>query len=83
MRTVDTEIIKEALKKLIKSSCTAIEGSALACMKNAYGKESSEPAKFALELLLKNAELAESKELPVCQDTGMAVVFWKSDSRFF
>ena len=75
MRTVDTEIIKEALKKLIKSSCTAIEGSALACMKNAYGKESSEPAKFALELLLKNAELAESKELPVCQDTGMAVVF--------
>ena len=38
-------------------------------------RESSAPAKFALEMLCKNAEAARECNLPACQDTGMAVIF--------
>lgn len=37
--------------------------------------EKSEVSKGVLENLLKNAEIAHKKEVPICQDTGMAVFF--------
>ncbi len=37
-------------------------------------KERGSAALFALDTILKNSDIAESKEMPVCQDTGMAVV---------
>jgi fumarate hydratase subunit alpha len=43
-------------------------------LQNAKDKESAPACKFALETLLQNAEIAAKEEMPVCQDTGMAVV---------
>lgn len=40
-------------------------------------KESGSAAKFALSMLLENAETAETEHLAVCQDTGMAVFYAK------
>ncbi len=41
----------------------------------AYNKETAESAKDILGQLLQNIELAAKKQRPICQDTGMAVVF--------
>ena len=37
--------------------------------------ESSPVGKEVLELLIKNAQIAEQEQVPMCQDTGAAVVF--------
>jgi fumarate hydratase subunit alpha len=47
----------------------------LTAINKALTYEESEQARFALEMIAKNAEIGRSERLPVCQDTGMAVVF--------
>ncbi|MDE7373318.1 MAG: fumarate hydratase, partial [Clostridia bacterium] len=68
--------IVDAVCELTKA-CARITPSCSCAMKAAYDKESSENAKFALEMLIENAKIAEERQLPVCQDTGMSVVFIK------
>ncbi|MDE6060549.1 MAG: fumarate hydratase [Clostridia bacterium] len=58
-------------------ACSSLTPSCTAAMKAACAKESNMNARFALEMLIKNAEVASEAHLPVCQDTGMAVVFVK------
>ncbi len=41
----------------------------------ALENETSETGKQVLQSILKNAEIAASERIPICQDTGMAVVF--------
>lgn len=43
-----------------------------------YAKKEEKPrAQAALDILLENAELAKVRRLPICQDTGMAVIWLK------
>ena len=44
-------------------------------MKSARLRETSETAVNVLDMLLENAEIALNERIPICQDTGMAVVF--------
>lgn len=46
-----------------------------AAFENSLKTEKSEVSKGIIENLLKNAEIADRKEVPICQDTGMAVFF--------
>lgn len=43
--------------------------------KEALAKEESEVAKNILEQLIENAKIAKKERVPICQDTGMTVVF--------
>ena len=43
-------------------------------LNEAYKKESGDACAFALKTLIENSEIAEEYQMPVCQDTGMAVV---------
>ena len=47
------------------------------CLSKAYMEETLPAAKFALDIMLKNANIARESNSPLCQDTGMAVVFVK------
>lgn len=76
MREITYNEIADAVCELTKA-CVRITPSCSCAMKAAYDKESSENAKFALEMLIENARIAEERQLPVCQDTGMSVVFIK------
>ena len=42
-----------------------------------YEKETNTVAKDVLNNIIKNAEIARDEAVPICQDTGMAVVFLK------
>lgn len=44
-------------------------------LKKSVENEKSEVSRGVLKNLLKNAEIARRKEVPICQDTGMAVFF--------
>lgn len=46
-----------------------------ACMKEAVQTEKSELGKKILNQLQENLEIADKEMIPICQDTGMAVIF--------
>ncbi len=76
MKEITFKSIADAVCELTRA-CSELTASCSSAMRAAYDKESNENAKFALEMLMENAEVAKDRGLPVCQDTGMAVVFVK------
>ena len=52
-------------------------------MEKSVKTEKSDIARGVLENLLKNADIAHIKEVPICQDTGMAVFFIEIGSDVF
>ena len=74
MREITFKKIADAVCELTRA-CSRLTPSCSRAMQEAYDKECNENAKFALEMLIENARVAQQRELPVCQDTGMAVVF--------
>ena len=75
MRKIDVKIIKKALEDLAAKACCILPDDAHASLSCALKNETNDNAKFALETLIKNIEISKSESLPICQDTGMAIVF--------
>lgn len=75
MREVDVKQITQAVAKLCKESCYYLPDELLAYYKNAVKVEESPLGKEILNTIVENAELAKSKDVPICQDTGLTVVF--------
>ena len=77
MRIINSNDIAEVVKGMcIKANCH-INKDIKSELSNSVKTEKSDISKGVIENLLKNAEIADSKEVPICQDTGMAVVFLK------
>lgn len=74
MRTISCEQITAEIKKIILSAGVCLDPDCIDVMKKALPHETGAAA-FALDVTLKNAEIAQKNNDPVCQDTGMAVVF--------
>ena len=75
VRFIPAEKITEAVKELCIKANTCIGGDIRSAMAKARFVETSQLAQSVLDTLLENAEIAQREKLPVCQDTGMAVVF--------
>lgn len=75
MRKIQSELVTKAVRDMcIKANCH-IDPSIKSALLSALETEKSEVGKNVIENLLKNAEIADKKEVPICQDTGMAVFF--------
>ncbi len=75
MREISAQEISQAIKNLcIQANCVADE-SIKKALKSALEIEKSPVAKSVLECLIENGEIAKEKNMPLCQDTGLAVVF--------
>lgn len=75
MIKIDTSVIAKRIGESIDKISCEIEPSCLAALNEAYAKEDNPTAKFALQVMTDNARLATAEHRPVCQDTGMVVVF--------
>lgn len=75
MREIDTNIITTSLISMIENISVHLSDDALDMLKCARGSESNDGSQFVLDSLLKNADIANIKNVPICQDTGMCVVF--------
>lgn len=75
MREIDTNIITTSLISMIENISIHLSDDALDMLKCARGSESNDGSQFVLDSLLKNADIANIKNVPICQDTGMCVVF--------
>lgn len=74
MRTIDTKEIADKIYEMALKAGVSLTDDCKAALKSAASAEDEGAAKFALETLIENYRTAEKDGLPVCQDTGMAVV---------
>ncbi len=75
MRKVLTNLIIEAIEKLCIKSNKQLPCDIENCLHNCANKETSALGRSVLHDLEKNLQLAKQYDIPICQDTGMAVVF--------
>ena len=75
MRVVQAETISKTVSELCKQACYVVTPDMRAAFEKARENESSPIGKDILGKVLQNADLAQKGIAPICQDTGMAVVF--------
>ncbi len=75
MRELDVARITEAVAGLSVKACTQLGDDLVAFFRRAAEREESETGRDVLSQLLENADLAGRTNVPLCQDTGLAVVF--------
>lgn len=75
IRKINADIITDAVKKLYMEMNYHIGEDILDALKNAENTEYSPIGKNVLAQLIKNNKIAADEEVPICQDTGMAVLF--------
>ncbi len=75
MRRIKYEQVKKAVKEIFLDANYSVDEEVFQELQKSYEKEKNETAKFVLETIIKNDEIAKNEKMPLCQDTGMAVVF--------
>ncbi len=77
MREINVNEITKAVKELFLSANVRLPYDTASALKSVLEKESCGSAKAALSTSCENLEEAKRLNMPICQDTGMAVVFAK------
>lgn len=75
MRVINSSEITDAVRDMCISANCHINPDIKLALEKGVETEKSEVSRGVLRNLLKNAEIADRKEVPICQDTGMAVFF--------
>ncbi len=75
VREIAAEKITGTIRRLCMEANTVLEDDVVEAFKNAYEKEESPVGKDIFRQLLENAKIAKEEGVPLCQDTGMIVVF--------
>ena len=75
MRNISVNEITNNIKEMCIEANHFLTDDMKEALKNALLKEESEVGKNVLSQLHKNMEIAETDMIPICQDTGMAVIF--------
>lgn len=74
MRKINTNLIEDKVYKAALEAGINLTPACREALSRAYKAEKSEAAKFALKTLIDNSDVAVNEGMPVCQDTGMAIV---------
>ncbi len=77
MREIDAKLITQVVKKLCIEANCHLSSDIKECISNFHRDETWPQAKEILERIIENYQIADDKNQPVCQDTGVACVFLK------
>ncbi len=77
VREIKSHKITEVVKKMCIDANINLGEDVVCAIHNNLEKEESELGKNILHVLLENIQVANEKNIPICQDTGMAVFFVK------
>ena len=75
IRIIDAAAVTAAVKKLFMDCNYFIGRDILGSLERALEIEDSPVAKSVLSQIIENDKIAAAEEIPLCQDTGMAVLF--------
>lgn len=74
-RRIKADTVTKTVKQLFMDCNYFIDDSITKALKDFREKEKSPVGKNVLSQLLENNEIAAKEQIPICQDTGMAVLF--------
>ena len=77
MREILVDTITDALEQMCIDVCHELSDDMKTCLYDAYDNETSDIGKKILGQLKENLDIAKEEMIPICQDTGMAVIFLK------
>ena len=75
MNEITFEQIADTIKNLVIESNVRLDAGLRACIETCAEAETEELPRSIFSDMLKNLEIADSLNMPICQDTGMAVIF--------
>jgi len=75
VREINTREITDAVKRLSVEANEQLGEDVLRSFQQALKNEASPVGKEILDQLIENARLAREEHVPICQDTGLAVIF--------
>ncbi|HHY19610.1 MAG TPA: fumarate hydratase [Firmicutes bacterium] len=81
MREISKEVVIDTVCQLFLSANVNLPNDVREALVKARDQEIDANARKMLSIIVENYKLAEKKQTPICQDTGMAVVFveWGSE----
>jgi len=75
VREISAKKITETIKNLCLEAATNLSEDVEEALNKALAKEESPVGREVIRQIINNAEIARKDKLPLCQDTGLAVVF--------
>lgn len=75
MREISTQAIIDAVKQAAINANFELGDDVIRAFKEGIEKEVSPVGKDILRQLIENSEIARNERIPICQDTGVAVIF--------
>jgi fumarate hydratase subunit alpha len=75
MREIKANQIKNKVKELFLKANFYINPDLIQRLEKALEEENSPIGKYVLEMIIENNKIASGEEVPICQDTGLAVLF--------
>jgi len=75
MREISTQIIIDAVKDSATKANFELGDDVVQALKDGIEKEESPVGKDILNQLLENSEIARTERIPMCQDTGLGIIF--------
>lgn len=75
MREIELDLVTKEVERLCIESNYFICEDVLEKLKDSYEKEESTVGKNILGQILENDKIAAEEQVPICQDTGLAVIF--------
>ncbi|MEE3444251.1 MAG: fumarate hydratase [Methanobrevibacter sp.] len=74
---ISEKTIEDTIYQLYKKAAIELGEDVKSALEDALKREDDDLGKLNIEAILKNIELAEEKSIPMCQDTGLPIIFVK------
>jgi fumarate hydratase subunit alpha len=74
MREIQAGDVTNTIARLFEHSCHYLPPDVIIALKQAREREKSPVCRDVLDKLLKNVEIADKEQIPICEDTGAAIV---------
>lgn len=75
MREISVRKVEEVVEDLFVKANIELRKDVLSALEELYAEEGQDKAKRMLKVLIDNANIASGENIPICQDTGMSLVF--------
>jgi len=83
VRNIEFDKISQTVKTLCLEAAFELPEDVLSALKTSAKKETNPKAAKILEQLIENARIAKNERIPLCQDTGLAVVFLQQGAEVY
>lgn len=75
MRTIEVDLITQSIAKMCIDACYYLSEDVYDALVSAEKQEESPLGKEIIGKIIENADIAKNEQMPICQDTGMTVIF--------